>query len=276
MAFTAVPFALQNQSHSADLFRQAVSSLVPPGGGIVTTGDLTVTQTGTPSMNVLVGVGRIWIPGTNVGNVTGGNFSSQAMYYGQNDAPQTVTIATSDPVNPRIDVVYAYVQDSQYSGSMNAGGLSVVSGVPTSGATYPANAPAIPANAKALAWTTVAANASSILNANITMLTTMAVGRKADVPWTNIPLAQGFDHFTGSGWSGLKYCVKSDWVMIDGAVQRGTAWAADTTCAVIPSAYKPAHKIQGTGPGQIEPTVGNITLAAGSGSTSFSLTYPLF
>ena len=170
MTFSAVPFALQNGSHSADLFRQAVSSLVPGNGGLVSAGDLKVTATGTPSMNVLVGVGRAWIPGTNVGNVAGGNFSSQAMYYGQNEAAYTASVTTSDPINPRIDVVYVAVQDAQYSGSSNAGVIAVATGVPTSGATYPTNAPAIPANAIALAWINVAANAASILNANITQL----------------------------------------------------------------------------------------------------------
>jgi hypothetical protein len=176
MTFSAVPFALQNGSHSADLFRQAVSSLIPPGGGIVTNGDLAVTQTGTPSMGVSIGVGRAWIPGTSVGNVAGGNFSSQAMYYGQNESAYTASVTTSDPINPRIDVVYAAVQDSQYSGSSNAGILSVVTGVPTSGAAYPANAPAIPSNAIALAYITVAANAASIVNANITSLAKPAIG----------------------------------------------------------------------------------------------------
>lgn len=176
MTFSATPFALQNSSHSASLFRQAVSSLVPAGGGLVTNGDLAVTQTGTPSMNVSIGVGRCWIPGTNVGNVSGGNFSSQAMYYGQNESPYTASVATSDPINPRIDVVYAAVQDSQYSGVSNAGVLSVVTGVPTSGASYPANAPAIPSNATALAYVVVAANATSIVNANITSLAKPAIG----------------------------------------------------------------------------------------------------
>lgn len=170
MTFSAIPFALQNAAHSAALFRQATSSLVPPGGGLVTTGDLAVTQTGTPSMNVSIGVGRCWIPGTNVGNVVGGNFSSQAMYYGQNESAYTASVTTSDPINPRIDIVYAAVQDSQYAGTTNTGVLAVVAGVPTSGAAYPANAPAIPANAIALAYIVVAANATSIVNANITRL----------------------------------------------------------------------------------------------------------
>lgn len=168
--FSTTPFALQNSAHSADLFRQAVSSLIPPGGGLVTTGDLAVTQTGTPSMNVSVGVGRCWIPGTNVGNVTGGNFSSQAMYYGQNPAAYTASVTTADSVNPRIDVVYAAVQDSQYAGTTNAGVIAVAAGAPASGAAYPANAPTLPANSIALAWINVAANASSITNANITNL----------------------------------------------------------------------------------------------------------
>lgn len=175
MTLSLIPYALQNSAHSADLFRQATSSLIPPGGGIVTTGDFAVTQTGTPSMGVSVGVGRIWIPGTNVGNVSGGNFSSQAMYYGQNNAAYTASVTTSDPVNPRIDVVYAAVQDSQYAGTTNAGVIAVVAGVPTSGASYPANAPAIPANSIALAWIMVPANAASIITANITQIATIGI-----------------------------------------------------------------------------------------------------
>ncbi|GGH93703.1 hypothetical protein ACFFGR_09100 [Arthrobacter liuii] len=199
--FSATPFALQNSAHSAALFRQAVSSLVPPGGGLVNAGDLTVSATGTPSMNVSVGVGRCWIPGTNVGNVTGGNFSSQAMYYGQNESAYTASVATADSINPRIDVVYAAVQDSQYAGTTNAGVLAVVAGVPTSGASYPANAPTIPANAIPLAWINVAANASSITSANITQLGTMAPWRGATPheEWTYSNPANTVPNATGWG-----------------------------------------------------------------------------
>ena len=175
MSLSTVPFALQNGSHSADLFRQAASSLVPAGGGIVTSGDFAVTQTGTASMNVLIGVGRAWVPGTNVGNVTGGNFSKQAMYFCLNDAAATVSVATSDPTNPRIDVVYLAIQDSQYAGTTNTAVLGVATGVPTAGATYPTNAPSIPSNAIALAWLNVTASAASIDNAHITALPNQVV-----------------------------------------------------------------------------------------------------
>lgn len=179
MTISAVPAFLQNGSHSADLFRQAVSSFVPPGGGLVTAGDFAVTQTGTASMNVLVGVGRAWVPGTNVGNVTGGNFSKQAMYFALNDAAATVSVATSDPTNPRIDVAYLAIQDSQYAGTTNTAVLGVATGVPTSGATYPTNAPSIPSNAIALAWINVTAGAASIDNAHITQLATRGLPQNA-------------------------------------------------------------------------------------------------
>ncbi|MBT2537188.1 hypothetical protein [Arthrobacter sp. ISL-69] len=184
MAFSAVPYALQNSSHSADLFRQAVSSLVPQGG-VVSPTDLAVAQTGTPSMNVSIGVGRAWVPGTNVGNVVGGNFSKQAMYFVLNDAAYTTSVATSDPINPRIDVVYVAIEDSQYAGSTNAVVPAVATGVPASGATYPANAPAIPNNAIPLAWITVAANAVSIVNANVTSLRVTAIPYFASVITTD-------------------------------------------------------------------------------------------
>lgn len=103
-----------------------------------------------------------------------------------------------------------------------------------------------------------------------------AVWSVSDVQWTNLALVQGFTAYTDSGWSGLKYAVKGGVVYVNGAVGRATAWPSDQTVAVIPAALRPAHKIQGTGNSLIEPTVGNITIAAGSGSTSFSLTWPLF
>lgn len=237
MTFSAVPFALQNSSHSADLFRQAVSSLIPPGGGIVSLGDLTVTQTGTPSMNVLIGVGRIWVPGTNVGNVVGGNFSSQAMYYGQNASAYTASVATSDPINPRIDVVYASIEDSQYAGATNAGKLAVVAGVPTSGATYPTNAPAIPANAKAIAWINVPANASSILNANITRITQNHVGPPAYSSWVT----------TDTNWSYGGGFVKSTvgprtFIQLNGTMTRiaGGSFAVNVGTDVSMGVYIPA------------------------------------
>lgn len=248
MTFSAIPYALQNASHSADLFRQATSSLVPAGGGLVTAGDLAVTPTGTASMNVQIGVGRAWIPGTNVGNVVGGNFSQQADYFVQNNGAVTVAIATSDPVNPRIDVVYVAIQDSQYAGTTDAVVPSVVAGVPTAGATYPANAPALPANSIALAWINVPANASSIIASNITQLqthgfaapSTLQVLTTTDTTWAYN--CQLLTTFTGDGH---KYCTLQ---FIAARTGGGTfnvntgAWTAILS-GLIPSGSRPGDNV---------------------------------
>jgi hypothetical protein len=96
-------FALQNVPVNADTVRQAIASLLPNGSnGIVQPGDFTVTQTGTPSMGVSVGVGRAWIEGTDAAHLTGQAYGKQGKYFVLNDAPYTVSIATADNTNPRM------------------------------------------------------------------------------------------------------------------------------------------------------------------------------
>lgn len=242
MTFSATPFALQNGSHSADLFRQAVSSLVPPGGGIITTGDLAVTQTSTPSMNVSVGVGRCWIPGTNVGNVVGGNFSSQAMYYGQNPSAYTVAITTADPINPRIDVIYAGVQDSQYAGTTNAGVIGVATGAPAGSPTVPA----IPANSIALANVAVAANATSIVNANISAPTPAlhALNPSFGNGTAYTPIWTGVTDFGSGGSLTGTYWVQGDRVTVRSRAKFGASATIGTNAIYCP--LPPGYPIAGT------------------------------
>lgn len=171
MALTT--FALQNVPLNADILRDAVSSLVPNGGGLVQTGDLAVTQTATASMNVQIGVGRVWFPGTNLGNIAGQTYSKQGQYFGINDATVTKAIGTPDPTNPRIDVIYVYAADQAYLGTINTGDFGVLPGTPNASPVAPTN---LPANAMALANVAVAANAPSITTANITQLAKTGVG----------------------------------------------------------------------------------------------------
>jgi hypothetical protein len=166
VAVQSPPFALQNSSHSAALFRQAASSLVLQGGPLGTA-EYVVSAQGTPNMSVSVAAGRAWIPGTQVSTISGQHFSTQAMYFVLNDAPATVTISTANATNPRIDVVYVAVQDAYYSGSSNASVIGVVTGTPAASPV----APAVPSNAIALAQVAVAANATSITSGNVTNLT---------------------------------------------------------------------------------------------------------
>lgn len=170
MTISAVPFALQNVPINADIVREAVSSLVPNGGGLVQLGDLPVAQLTTPAMGVQVGVGRAWIDGTNLSHLTGQGYGHQGQYFIMNDAATTVTIAPSDATNPRIDVIYAVTPDTAYTGTNNTPAITVAQGQPTPGAAYPANAPTLPANSIALAWVYVGATVTTIINSNITML----------------------------------------------------------------------------------------------------------
>jgi hypothetical protein len=167
VAISAAPFALKNLGLDAEQLRQAITALLPGGAGLVSTGDLAVTQTTTPSMGVSVGVGRAWLPGTNVSNFTGANYNKQGFYFALNDAPYTVALATADTVNPRIDLIYIGVQDKIYGAASDGIAINVVTGTP---AATPA-VPTLPASSIALAQVAVAANAPSVTNANITTYT---------------------------------------------------------------------------------------------------------
>lgn len=164
MAVQTPPFALQNASHSAALFRQAASSQIPSTGGVLGSGELACTAQSTPNMSVQVAPGRAWIPGTQVGAPAGMSWTTQALYFALNDAAVSVTVAAADPTNPRIDVVYVQVQDAFYSGSVNSATVGIVTGTP---APTPA-VPAVPSNSIVLAHISVPANATSIGSGQIT------------------------------------------------------------------------------------------------------------
>ena len=163
MAISATPAYLQNASHSAAIFRGAVSAPFVTGGTL-STAELPVTQQGTPNMSVVLGPGRAMIVGTAVSPPAGQSWTTQGDYYAYNDANLTLTVAASDPTNPRIDAVYIQIQDSFYSGSNNqaVAGISTGTPAPTPGV------PAIPTNALLIAYLAVGANVTSIVTANIT------------------------------------------------------------------------------------------------------------
>lgn len=177
MALHTVPWTLQSASHGAELFRQTTQSLLA-GTGVIGSGDLQVTQNGTPNMSVNVAAGQIWIPGTlggasaiglvNLGNQSGyglpTGLTTQGSYYTVNDGTVNLAIAAANPTNPRIDLVVASVQDSYYSGSTNTTVLQVVTGTPASSPSPPTP----PSNTVVLAQIAVAANATQITSGNIT------------------------------------------------------------------------------------------------------------
>lgn len=169
MTVAVVPYVEQNLSHSAALFRQAFAADWV-GGGICALGELAVSAQSSPNMSVQVAAGRAIVPGTNVTPPSGFGFTTQGDYFVLNDATISVTVSAANATNPRIDVVYVGVQDAFYSGSTNTALIGIVTGTPAPSPTVPA----IPTNAVALAQIAVAANATSIVNANITAVALLA------------------------------------------------------------------------------------------------------
>jgi hypothetical protein len=159
MALLTPPWVLQAGTYGAQFFREAVGSLMWPGGGVVNEGDLAVTPTG--AMSVQVAEGQAWIPGTYA--------ASQGPYYTQNQAAEILAIGTADPSNPRIDTVIAQVEDAAYVGSSNLAQLAVVPGTPSAGATLVnlTGAATLPANSLVLAYVLVPAGATSIVTGDI-------------------------------------------------------------------------------------------------------------
>src|SRR6202035_1959182 len=137
MTLTSPPYVLQGSSHGAQLFREAISSVLAPAGGIVQPSDFALTQNGTPNMSVNIGAGRCWIPGTSLATVNpgGGAYYPQGSYFAESDAAVNLAISASDPSNPRIDTVICQVHDAAYAGATNSAALAIVTGTPTIGAT---------------------------------------------------------------------------------------------------------------------------------------------
>lgn len=116
----------------------------------------TVQQAGSPNMSVDVLNGFAMVAGTEV--------NAQAAYSCLSDTTKNVTIAASNPSNPRIDIIVLKVQDSFYSGATDSWSIVAVTGTAAGSPV----APAAPANSMIIANIAVGASVTSITNANIT------------------------------------------------------------------------------------------------------------
>jgi hypothetical protein len=143
---------------SAVSFTNSTSPTTHGGAhGVAGDGDLKVTAQGSPNMSVLVAPGEAFIlQDANAHAGTG------TIY---NDAALTVPIATSDPSNPRIDLIVAQMRDNvEDASTFNDWRIFPVAGTPAGSP----GVPAIPAGCLVLAQIAVGAAVVSITNANIT------------------------------------------------------------------------------------------------------------
>lgn len=156
MAMRTPPLYLQAGSHSAENDRLGIQGIIGTQGVGGGSGEMQVTQAGTPAMTVLVAAGWAWVLGTTS--------ATQGMYSTYNDASVTLTVTSANPSLARIDRVCVTIRDAAYSGASNDVILQVVAGT----AAASPSAPATPASSLSLATIAVAAGATSITNANIT------------------------------------------------------------------------------------------------------------
>jgi microcystin-dependent protein len=155
------PFAIEDQYHSAQLFRLALGSLLPPGiggltgalGGVVNAGDLACSAGTGNSINVAEG--QAWIPGTQ------GPY--QGLYFAFNDATVNLPI-TPNGSEPMYVLITATVNDTTYPagnptlpGGSDQWGLLVTYGTPAATPLVPAT----PHNSLLLSTWLIPASASS-------------------------------------------------------------------------------------------------------------------
>jgi hypothetical protein len=187
MTLQTPPSWLQAGSYPAQYDRLTAQALWATTG-IIGSSSLAVTQNSPAGMSVRIASGWAAIVGTTTTNM--------GVYTVFNDATTVATITAADLTNPRIDLVCVTVRDAFYSGANNDVIFNVVAGTPAGSPV----APATPANSIALATVAVAANASTIVTADITdarVLVTTNIPETGDI--SSVTAGAGL---TGGGSSG--------------------------------------------------------------------------
>lgn len=216
MTVISPPSYLQFGAHSAASDRLTIASLLQPGatpmvtrGGVRPSGDgatLKVTAQATPTNSVQIAAGTVFIPESD----------NQGVYIVHNDAPVTRTINNASTTQNRRDLVVVQVYDQEVSGTQNTADIVVIPGTSVSGT---ATAPAVPANAYALAEINVPAGSTTNIAASAITdrrATAVSAGGVLPVLSTALPANpyQGMtvycsDDDTMRVWSGSTWRVQS-------------------------------------------------------------------
>jgi hypothetical protein len=203
---------LQAGSHPAEDVRRFIGGAVP-FPGVVGTADLAVTEkSGTANMSVDVAGGRAFIAGSEA--------TYQGTYFVENRGTTNLVISAADATNPRIDLIVAKVQDSGYSGATDAWSLAVVTGTPAASP----SAPTAPDNSLVLARVAVAANATSIVNANITDYRYITSGQSIATAAGGTVICRS-NNRPASPWQGLEIYETDTNLRL---VYNGSAWVCIT------------------------------------------------
>lgn len=233
MTVRSVPWipSTAGQTVPSEIVRLAMKSIVSTGG-IASLTDLSVAAHGTPNMTVDVAAGGAWIAGTSV--------ATQGFYFLYNDATLSVPIATSDPSNPRIDLIVAQIRDNaeDASGSTDAR-IVPVAGTPAGSPV----APSAPASSIVLAQVLVGTGVASIVSGNITDKRTASNSAAVSgigSAWT--PYTPTFTNVT-SGAGNFAYKLAGKTLTLRARFTGGSATATNVVTFTLPlglSAIDPA------------------------------------
>lgn len=171
MAEITPPAWMEAGSYAAQADRQALMALMQPdpatgafgpAGGVRPAG-LAVAAQSIPDMSVTVASGTAFVPASIAAN---------AGWVCVNNGLRTVSIAASDPTDPRIDLIAARCYDAADDvGPTSSWALEAVQGTASSSP----SAPAVPANTVVLASVSVPAGATTVTSAAITDKRTWSV-----------------------------------------------------------------------------------------------------
>jgi hypothetical protein len=260
-----VSYLHNRTDHTAQTDRLAESALLLPDtvgatwrSGVRGFSDLIVAAQGTPNMSVQVAAGQCFV---NQSTAINGS------YVVTNDASVTLSISAAHATLTRRDLIIAKVEDTFFTGGVDAGSLAVVVGTPSGSPVDPT----VTGNYILLARVTVAPAVASITNAAITDLRqkTAALGgiipvattaeRNALTAWrgrvVDNPETGFLERYNGSAWRQLREVDDTGWVNIT----LNAAWAVGSVT--------PAYRVK-DGVCRLR---GNATRASGSTATVFTL-----
>lgn len=141
-----------------------------------------VINNSTGSMQVLAVSGMNIKVAAGFAVVANSTSASQSGYTTGSMTSSALTVATSDPTNPRIDLVCVTVLEN--GDSTSVGEVQIITGTPAGSPV----APSLPSNSLSLGTIAVAANASSISQGNITDTRVYTTAAGGVVPWANMNL----------------------------------------------------------------------------------------
>jgi hypothetical protein len=228
------PGFMQNRTdHTAAIDRGTFTGTIAESCVVGATDFLVTQRAAGANMSVdVTNGGQCYIDGTE--SATQGTYSCLG-----DSTSVNLAISASSPTLPRIDIVVAKVQDAFYSGATNAWSLAVVTGTPAASPVPPT----APVNSLTLAQIAVAANATTVVNANITDKRKLAHGAlqggyvtctsttRPSNPWGGLLIRESDTgliwQYDGTAWRKIPWAVSSGYLLTQ--MQSAIATTANLT-----------------------------------------------